>query len=52
MSYAVVIKANDTGETVKEFDSTTIYRTAEKIERGANINLNYEKYHTEIITKA
>lgn len=46
-NWQVVIKTID-GEPEDEFKPTT-YRQALKLERGININLNKEKYYTEII---
>lgn len=38
----------DADEIVKEFKPTANRRMAEKIENGVNINLNHERYYTEI----
>lgn len=49
-SYVVIIK-DSTGEIVKEMGPHPLWK-AEKIDNGANINLNHAEYHTLILTKA
>jgi superfamily II helicase len=44
----VIIVETATGFIQRELEPLT-ERLAEKTERGANINLNHEKYHTEIV---
>jgi hypothetical protein len=48
MKYKVIIMETETGEIVQEMEPTT-ERMAERIERGANINLNHDSFHTEIV---
>jgi hypothetical protein len=47
MKYTVVIKSF-IGDYEKRMQPVSSERIAEKIERGANINLNHEEYYTEI----
>jgi len=44
----VVIKSYETDEIVKEINCSS-ERQAEKVDDGININLDHEKYYTEII---
>lgn len=48
--YVVQIIKEDTGEVVTQMEPTG-ERAAERIERGANINLNHDEYYTEIVTE-
>ena len=48
MKYFVEIVNYETGEVVKRMDGGT-ERRAEKIDRGANINLDHENYFTRIV---
>ena len=48
MKYLIEIVETETGEVVETMEATS-ERTAEKIERGVNINLNHEDYHTRIV---
>ena len=50
IKYIVVIK-NPKNEIVKEFEPLGSERQAERLERGVNINLDTNIYHTDIITK-
>ncbi len=47
MSVLVKIIETETGKVVQEIPCNG-EREAERVERGANINLNHEKFHTEI----
>ena len=47
--FKVVVKDSSTGEIIKEFTPQRGIRSAERIEDGVLINLNHDKYHTEII---
>lgn len=47
MSVIVKIIETETGKVVQEIPCKG-EREAERVERGANINLNHEKFHTEI----
>lgn len=46
--YAVNIIDRETGETVEKIKCEN-QRKAEKVIRGVNINLNHERYMTEIV---
>lgn len=48
MKYFIEIVETETDEVVERMGPHP-ERTAEKIERGANINLNHEDYHTRIV---
>lgn len=48
MKYYVEVVETETDEVVERMGPTA-ERTAEKIERGVNINLNHEDYHTRIV---
>tara|TARA_A200000113_G_scaffold42735_2_gene34688 strand:+ start:3960 stop:4109 length:150 start_codon:yes stop_codon:yes gene_type:complete len=48
--FEVHIVETETGKIESIMPATSMH-TAEKIERGANINLNHSKYHTDIIEK-
>lgn len=48
MKYLIEIVETETDEVVETMEATS-ERTAEKIERGVNINLNHEDYHTRIV---
>lgn len=45
--YVVQIIEYDTGEVVKQFKPEG-KRSAERIERGVNINLNHDKFYTVV----
>lgn len=47
--YKVQIVETATGEVIKTL-SYASYSLAEKAERGVNINLNHDEYHTELLT--
>lgn len=47
MGYRVEIVETATDEVVETVGDNA-YRTAERIERGININLNHEKFYTRI----
>lgn len=47
--YQLVIKEYGTNKIDKEFEPVSNERIAERLERGVNINLNHDKYYTEII---
>ena len=43
----VEIVQTKTGEVVQTIEAGS-YRSAERVERGVNINLNHNEYHTRI----
>lgn len=45
--FEIKIKEHSTGETIEVISSASLH-SAEKIDRGININLNHDKYYTEI----
>lgn len=47
MTFDVCIVNSETGSVEKRMHACD-KNQAEKIERGANINLNHDKFHTEI----
>lgn len=47
MEHNIEIVETETNEVVQTIPGGS-HRTAERIERGVNINLNHEKYHTRI----
>ena len=51
MQYFVEIVSYETGEVVKRMGGGS-ERRAERIEDGANINLNHEEYYTRIVEEA
>ena len=46
--YYVDVIETATGNTVQSIGPTYSRRSAEQVERGVNINLNHEKFHTEV----
>ena len=48
MGWQVEIRDMDTDEIVEVIDCKS-ERNAERVEGGASINLNHEKYYTEIV---
>lgn len=49
MKWTVVIVESATSEVIQRFDvEANTIKPAEKIEDGININLDHDKYHTEI----
>ena len=50
MEYYVEIVKLDTDEIVKKMGPMPEYK-AERVERGASINLNHEYYYTRIVTE-
>ena len=50
MTHYVQIIESDSGTIVKEMGPHPVWK-CEKIERGAEINLNHDKYHTEIVAE-
>lgn len=48
MKYYVEVVETETDEVVERMGPTAEGR-AERIERGVNINLNHEDYHTRIV---
>jgi AICAR transformylase/IMP cyclohydrolase PurH len=48
MKYLIEIVETETDEVIETMGPTYL-RAAEKIERGVNINLNHEDYHTRIV---
>lgn len=47
--YEVQIIEVHTGEVIKRFAPQCSERAAQKLERGVQINLNHEKYVTDIV---
>jgi len=47
MNYSVNIIETETGEVVETIEVGS-YRKAERVERGVNINLDHDNFHTEI----
>jgi hypothetical protein len=47
MSYNVHIVSNETGEVLRIIEVGP-YKEALEVERGVNINLNHDLYHTEV----
>lgn len=45
--YYVLIVRTDTGEVVREMGPMD-KRSAERVESGANINMNHDEFHTDI----
>lgn len=48
MTYVVAIVEQETGQTVKTFKPCASERDAERLERGVLINLDTDRYYTEI----
>jgi len=48
MNYKVRILRNGTDEVVREYGPTNLER-AQKLEKGANVNLNHNEFHTDIV---
>lgn len=46
--FVVAIIEHETEKTVKTYAPTVSRREAERLERGVNINLDHERYYTEI----
>lgn len=50
MTWNVQIINSKTGEVVRDIPCDN-QRIAERVERGANINLDHENFHTKIVDK-
>lgn len=46
--YTVIVRERDSGIVVKEVECGESYRRAEQVEDGININLNRDKYYTDV----
>ncbi|MCK5132382.1 MAG: hypothetical protein KAR40_09565 [Candidatus Sabulitectum sp.] len=46
--YVEIVSYGDQGNTIKRLGPYYSERQAERVDRGANINLNHEKYYTTI----
>lgn len=47
--FKILIKSYEKDGIIEELEACQSERIAEAIERGVNINLNHDKYYTEIV---